>query len=215
MTTRRSEHRADAEIESFNVCLTELGEEASISVSSTIRYHPSRPISRHVATRWFARYGSPRSKPHSHLSGLAGPRIGEGWAWRRRLPDKTLPQGRGCRRITLSSVAQRPCAIGVTIGDLVVNLDEKGVEVAGARVNLTGKEYQILEILALRKGTTLSRNVSEPPLWRHGRAGIEDHRRLHLQAAQEARERQRWPRLHRDGLGRGYMLREPARWTSD
>ena len=47
----------------------------------------------------------------------------------------------------------------VTIGDLVVNLDEKSVEAGGARVNLTGKEYQILEILALRKGTTLSKEM--------------------------------------------------------
>ena len=36
----------------------------------------------------------------------------------------------------------------VTIGDLVVNLDEKSVEAGGARVHLTGKEYRILEILA-------------------------------------------------------------------
>ena len=47
----------------------------------------------------------------------------------------------------------------VTIGDLVVNLDEKSVEAGGARVHLTGKEYQILEILALRKGTTLSKEM--------------------------------------------------------
>ena len=47
----------------------------------------------------------------------------------------------------------------VTIGDLVVNLDEKSVEAGGAWVHLTGKEYQILEILALRKGTTLSKEM--------------------------------------------------------
>ena len=40
-------------------------------------------------------------------------------------------------------------------GDLTVNLDRKTVEVSGARVNLTGKEYQILELLSLRKGNTL------------------------------------------------------------
>ena len=36
-------------------------------------------------------------------------------------------------------------------GDLIVNLDTKTVEVNGVRVHLTGKEYQILELLALRK----------------------------------------------------------------
>ena len=44
-------------------------------------------------------------------------------------------------------------------GDLIVNLDTKTVEVDGARVRPTGKEYQILELLALRKGTTLTKEV--------------------------------------------------------
>ena len=41
----------------------------------------------------------------------------------------------------------------ITTGDLVVNLDAKTVEVGGQRVHLTGKEYQMLELLSLRKGT--------------------------------------------------------------
>ena len=56
-------------------------------------------------------------------------------------------------------------------------LDQKTVEVSGSRVHLTGKEYQMLELLSLRKGTTLDQgNVPEPSLWRHGRARTEDHR---------------------------------------
>ena len=47
----------------------------------------------------------------------------------------------------------------IAIGDLVVNLDQKMVEIAGARVHLTGKEYQMLELLALRKGTTLTKEM--------------------------------------------------------
>jgi two-component system, cell cycle response regulator CtrA len=47
----------------------------------------------------------------------------------------------------------------IQIGDLVVNLDTKTVEVNGAPVHLTGKEYQILELLALRKGTTLTKEM--------------------------------------------------------
>jgi two-component system cell cycle response regulator CtrA len=43
--------------------------------------------------------------------------------------------------------------------DLVVNLDTKTIEINGARVNLTGKEYQILELLSLRKGTTLTKEM--------------------------------------------------------
>ena len=37
----------------------------------------------------------------------------------------------------------------IITGDLCVNLDTKTVEVGGARVHLTGKEYQMLELLSL------------------------------------------------------------------
>jgi two-component system cell cycle response regulator CtrA len=43
--------------------------------------------------------------------------------------------------------------------DLCVNLDTMTVEINGARVHVTGKEYQMLELLALRKGTTLSKEM--------------------------------------------------------
>jgi len=47
----------------------------------------------------------------------------------------------------------------IQIGDVTVNLDTKTAEVNGARVHLTGKEYKILELLALRKGTTLTKEM--------------------------------------------------------
>src|SRR5260370_5221184 len=47
----------------------------------------------------------------------------------------------------------------IQTGDLTVNLDQKTVEVSGARVHLTGKEYQMLELLSLRKGTTLTKEM--------------------------------------------------------
>ena len=47
----------------------------------------------------------------------------------------------------------------IQTGDLVVNLDSKTVEVNGDRVHLTGKEYQILELLSLRKGTSVTKEM--------------------------------------------------------
>ena len=47
----------------------------------------------------------------------------------------------------------------ITTDDLIVNLDQKTVEVGGARVPVTAKEYQILELLSLRKGTTLTKEM--------------------------------------------------------
>lgn len=47
----------------------------------------------------------------------------------------------------------------IETGDIVVNLDAKTVEVNGKPVHLTGKEYQMLELLSLRKGTTLTKEM--------------------------------------------------------
>jgi two-component system, cell cycle response regulator CtrA len=43
--------------------------------------------------------------------------------------------------------------------DLVVNLDTKTSEVDGVRVHLTSKEYAMLELLSLRKGMTLTKEM--------------------------------------------------------
>jgi len=47
----------------------------------------------------------------------------------------------------------------IRTGKIEVNLDAKTVEVAGKPVHLTGKEYQMLELLSLRKGTTLTKEM--------------------------------------------------------
>jgi len=47
----------------------------------------------------------------------------------------------------------------IKTGELTVNLDTKTVEVNGKRVRLTSKEYQMLELLSLRKGTTLTKEM--------------------------------------------------------
>jgi two-component system, cell cycle response regulator CtrA len=47
----------------------------------------------------------------------------------------------------------------IRTGDILVNLDAKTVEVSGNRVHLTGKEYEMLELLSLRKGTTLTKEM--------------------------------------------------------
>jgi len=47
----------------------------------------------------------------------------------------------------------------ITTGALVLNLDDKSAEVAGTPLNLTVKEYMVLEALSLRKGATLSKEA--------------------------------------------------------
>ena len=100
----------------------------------------------------------------------------------------------------------------IQTGGLKVNLDTKTVDVNGQRVHLTGKEYQMLELLSLAQGHHAHQgNVPEPPLWRHGRAGAQDHRRVYLQAAQETRGSDRRQALYRDGLGPRLRASQPRR----
>ena len=47
----------------------------------------------------------------------------------------------------------------IATGRLNVNLDARTVDVDGSPLHLTGKEYGILELLSLRKGTTLTKEM--------------------------------------------------------
>lgn len=47
----------------------------------------------------------------------------------------------------------------IETGKLAVNLDAQTVDVEGQPIHLTGKEYGILELLSLRKGTTLTKEM--------------------------------------------------------
>jgi two-component system cell cycle response regulator CtrA len=99
----------------------------------------------------------------------------------------------------------------ITTGDLVVNLDAKTVEVAGQRVHLTGKEYQMLELLSLRKGTTLTKEM----FLNHLYGGMDEPElkiidvficklRKKLAAATDGEH------YIETVWGRGYVLRDPA-----
>jgi two-component system cell cycle response regulator CtrA len=47
----------------------------------------------------------------------------------------------------------------IQTGDLVLNLDMRRASVGGQVLHLTGKEYQMLELLSLRKGVTLTKEM--------------------------------------------------------
>jgi two-component system cell cycle response regulator CtrA len=99
----------------------------------------------------------------------------------------------------------------IQTGDITVNLDAKTVEVKGQRVHVTGKEYDILELLSLRKGTTLTKEVFLNHLYN----GLDEPEskiidvfvcklRKKLAVATNGRE-------HIETVwGRGYVLRDPV-----
>jgi two-component system cell cycle response regulator CtrA len=103
----------------------------------------------------------------------------------------------------------------IQTGDLIVNLDTKTVEVGEQRVHLTGKEYQMLELLSLRKGTTLTKEM----FLNHLYGGIDEpelkiidvficklRKKLTMATGRDHYIETVW--------GRGYVLRDPKEASS-
>ena len=59
----------------------------------------------------------------------------------------------------VGSISAPNCRSTIRTGDLVVDLNTRVVSVDNKPVHLTGKEYDILELLSLRKGTTITKEM--------------------------------------------------------
>jgi two-component system cell cycle response regulator CtrA len=96
-------------------------------------------------------------------------------------------------------------------GKIAVNLDAKTVETGGQAVHLTGKEYQMLELLSLRKGTTLTKEMFLNHLY-----GGMDEPELKIidvficKLRKKLAEATGGDNYIETVWGRGYVLREPA-----
>jgi two-component system, cell cycle response regulator CtrA len=99
----------------------------------------------------------------------------------------------------------------IQTGGLAVDLAAKTVEVSGARVHLTVKEYAMLELLSLRKGTTLSKEAFLSHLY-----GGMDEPDVEIIDVFMCKLRKKLASVCHDTeyietiWGRGYMLREPS-----
>jgi two-component system cell cycle response regulator CtrA len=47
----------------------------------------------------------------------------------------------------------------VRVGKLRIDLERRALEIAGERIHLTGKEFQMLELLALKRGQTVTKEM--------------------------------------------------------
>jgi two-component system cell cycle response regulator CtrA len=99
----------------------------------------------------------------------------------------------------------------IKTGKLTVNLDSRMVEVENQPLHLTGKEYGILELLSLRKGTTLTKEM----FLNHLYGGI-DEPELKIIDVFICKLRKKLSTATRGEnyietvWGRGYVLRDPA-----
>ena len=103
------------------------------------------------------------------------------------------------------------CESLIKTGCLTVNLDARTAEVNNKPLHLTGKEYSILELLSLRKGTTLTKEM----FLNHLYGGIDEpelkiidvfvcklRKKLKNATGNESYIETVW--------GRGYILRDPS-----
>ncbi len=98
----------------------------------------------------------------------------------------------------------------ISIGNLTIHLDEQNASINGKRLGLTNKEYQILELLGQRLGSTITKEM----MLNHLYAGM-DEPELKIIDVFVCKIRKKLVQAS-GGLdyietvwGRGYMLREP------
>ena len=96
------------------------------------------------------------------------------------------------------------------IGNMILNLESRDVTVEGQPVHLTGKEYAILELLVLRKGMVLTKEVFLNHLY-----GGMDEPEMKIIDVFICKLRKKLAQAGAGNLigtvwGRGYMIREPA-----
>lgn len=96
------------------------------------------------------------------------------------------------------------------VGELELSLETRGVSIAGRPVHLTGKEYSILELLVMRKGMVLTKEV----FLNHLYGGMDEPEvkiidvficKLRKKLAEAGA-----PRMIGTVWGRGYTVRDPA-----
>ena len=108
--------------------------------------------------------------------------------------------------------ADRPAETVVQCGDLIIYLEGKRAEIAGQPVPLTKKEFEVLELLALRHGMAISKETFLDHLY-----GGRDEPGQKIVDVFLCKLRKKLAALSggteyiETVCGRGYMLREPER----
>lgn len=99
----------------------------------------------------------------------------------------------------------------IKTGPVTVNLDARTVEVDGKQLHLTSKEYGIIELLSLRKGSTLTKEMFLNHLY-----GGMDEPEVKIIDVFICKLRKKIEKISADGgdcietvWGRGYVLRDP------
>ena len=129
----------------------------------------------------------------------------------------TKPFGRGELIARIQAIVRRSKGHAESLirtGRMTVNLEQRSVEIDNQPIHLTAKEYGIIELLSLRKGTTLTKEM----FLNHLYGGI-DEPELKIIDVFVCKLRKKLSSATGDDnyihtvWGRGYVLKEPS--TSD
>ncbi|GLC61967.1 hypothetical protein PLESTB_001825200 [Pleodorina starrii] len=98
----------------------------------------------------------------------------------------------------------------VELGDLTINFDTRSAEIRGKELKLTGKEYQILELLSLRKGNVIGKEA----FLNHLYGGIDEPEAKIVDVfvcklRKKLSDAMNGQNMIETVWGRGYVLREP------
>ncbi len=127
--------------------------------------------------------------------------------------SKPFHQGELIARIrALVRRAKGHSSSAINVGALTVNLEAKTVEIYGRNLYLTSKEYEIIELLALRKGSTLSKDV----FLNHLYGGLEEPEPKIIDVyickiRKKLAKASRGQNYIETNWGRGFTLREPTK----
>jgi two-component system copper resistance phosphate regulon response regulator CusR len=94
------------------------------------------------------------------------------------------------------------------VGDLVVDSERHYVERGGKRIQLTPKEFQLLEYLALNSGYVLSRSMIAEKIWGHGFESYSNAIDVHVNNLRKKVDRASGGKLIHTVKGLGYVLEE-------
>jgi two-component system copper resistance phosphate regulon response regulator CusR len=96
----------------------------------------------------------------------------------------------------------------VRVGDLVLDSERHYVERSGKRIQLTPKEFQLLEYLALNAGYVLSRSMIAEKIWGHGFESYSNAIDVHVNNLRKKVDRGAARKLIHTAKGLGYVLED-------
>jgi DNA-binding response OmpR family regulator len=111
----------------------------------------------------------------------------------------------------LRALLRRPTAVLsaiVRVGDCELNIPAQAVTRAGMAIALTAKEYALLELLARRAGTVVSRADIVAHVWDDNHDSFTNAVEVYVSRLRGKIDRAPWPPLIHTKRGAGYLLSE-------